>query len=378
VSDAVSRLVLGKDATHCFFATNALKIAGSGHAVPDWRIETACTNGEIMRYNPDFVSGLDDEEGKGLVVHEVFHCCNKHHSRRGNREPRRWNKACDLSANPVIRAAGFKLPKGGIFPGEGQYAHLPVGLSAEDYYARLSDDPAKSGADGGDDPGGCGGVEDPGDGSPADCRESDADWEVNVAQAHQVAKQRGSLPGGLEDMVQKALAPDVSVADCLWEFISRHARNDYSWAAPNRRFLSQGICLPGMQSDELGNVVCMVDGSGSCWDPRIIRRFADLLQGVLETFDCELTIIYHDIPVHAIEAWKSTDGPLTLNPRGGGGTSHLPAFRYIEDNHLEPTCVVALTDCETTFPPPSEYPTLWCCVGNPSARVPFGTLIHVE
>ena len=49
VSDAVSRLVLGKDAAHCFFATNALKIAGSGNAVPDWRIQTACTDGKIMR-----------------------------------------------------------------------------------------------------------------------------------------------------------------------------------------------------------------------------------------------------------------------------------------------------------------------------------------
>ena len=100
------------------------------------------------------------------------------------------------------------------------------------------------------------------------------------------------------------------MADYLWEFIFRHARNDFSWTAPNRRFLSQGLCLPGMQSEELGTVICRVDGSGSCWDPKIVVRFVQLLQGVLETFDCELTIIYHDIPVHAVETWKSSDGPL--------------------------------------------------------------------
>jgi predicted metal-dependent peptidase len=136
--------------------------------------------------------------------------------------------------------------------------------------------------------------------------------------------------------------------------------------------------ITGVQSDELGNAACMVDGSGSCWEPGILQRFAILLQGVLETFDCALTIIYHDIPVHAVETWKSTDGPLTLRPRGGGGTSHVPAFRLVGENHLDPACIVALTDCFTEFPAASDYPTLWCCVGNKSARVPFGSLVQVE
>jgi predicted metal-dependent peptidase len=377
VSAAISRLILGHNAAHCFFATLALKIAGGKNAVPDWNISTCCTDGRKLRYNPDFMAGLSPEEAEFVMAHEVLHCTNNHHVRRGARDLKLFNIAADLVINPILREAGIgKAPKGALFPGTGEYAGISVGLGTEETYARLLDQGGQEGSPGDQpDPGACGGVEDAGD--PAESRESEAEWEVAVAQAHQLAKQRGDLPGCLEELVQRALAPDTSVADYLWEFISRSARNDFSWMAPNRRFLSQGVCLPGMQSEELGNVVCMVDGSGSCWDPKIVQRFAELLQGVLETFDCELAIIYHDIPVHAVETWKSSDGPLVLTPRGGGGTSHVPAFEYIDRHHLDPTCAVALTDCYTTFPSAPDYPVLWACVGNPQARVPFGTVLNL-
>lgn len=139
-------------------------------------------------------------------------------------------------------------PRVALLPGAGQFGNIPQGVSTEETYVRLlevedDDDLA------GDDPGGCGGVEDAGD--PADCREVEAEWEVAVAQAQQIASQRGDLPGSLADLEQRALAPDTSVADYLWAFISRSARNDYSWCTPNRRFLGHGLCLPGMQSEDL-------------------------------------------------------------------------------------------------------------------------------
>lgn len=382
LSAALSRLILGHDAAHCFFATLALKIAGGDNAVADWGIPTCCTDGRNLRYNPEFVAGLSIEEAEFVLAHEVLHCTNNHHTRRGNRDLKLFNMAADLAINPILRDARIgRPPRGALFPGAGQFGSIPQGLSTEETYARLLEGAGEHDGEGGsgqpgDDPGGCGGVEDAGD--PANCREGEAEWEVAVAQAHQMAKERGNLPGCLADLVQRALAPDTSVADYMWEFISRQARNDYSWCTPNRRFLGQGLCLPGMQSEELGNVVCMVDGSGSCWEPNVIKRFAELLQGVLETFDCELTIIYHDIPVHAVETWKSTDGPLVLTPRGGGGTSHAPAFEYVEQRHLDPTCVVALTDCCTEYPSDPGYAVLWACVGNRQAQVPFGTLIHLD
>lgn len=374
VSAALSRLILGHDAAHCFFATLALRIAGGDNAIADWSIPTCCTDGRKLRYNPEFMAGLSTEEAEFVLAHEVLHCTNNHHTRRGNRDPKLFNIAADLAINPILRNARIgRPPTGALFPGAGQFADITAGLSTEETYARLLETGEDNGD--GDDPGGCGGVEDAGD--PAEVRESEAEWEVAVAQACQIAKGRGSLPGCLEDLVQRAQVPDTSVADYLWEFISRHARNDYSWVTPNRRFLGQGLCLPGMHSEELGTVVCMVDGSGSCWEPKVVNRFAELLQGVLETFDCELTIIYHDIPVHAVETWKSSDGPLVLTPRGGGGTSHVPAFEYV-DQRLSPTCVVALTDCWTEYPGEPGYPVLWACVGNRNALVPFGTLVHVE
>jgi hypothetical protein len=86
-----------------------------------------------------------------------------------------------------------------------------MGKSAEEYYALLPDE--SGGESEGEepnscpDPGGCGGVMDAGDGSPAACQEAEADAAVAVSQAERVARQRGELPGGIARLVEQVLEP---------------------------------------------------------------------------------------------------------------------------------------------------------------------------
>jgi predicted metal-dependent peptidase len=228
------------------------------------------------------------------------------------------------------------------------------------------------------DPGRCGGVRDPGDGSPASKSQSEAEWRVAVAQAHQVAKQRGNLPGGLARLVEEVLQPKVDWRDVLREFLSQHAKNDFSWSHPNRRLIHQGIYLPGLRSEELGEVVLAVDTSGSIGQKEL-SRFAAEAQGILESFDCSLVILYHDAEVLKVQRWRSGDGPLTLEPVGGGGTSHVCVFEHVERLPEQPVCVVCLTDIYTCFPDvPPAIPTLWAVVGSNTATPPFGLRVDVE
>lgn len=384
IAEARVRLVLGKDATACFFATLALRL------VPEvcWDMPTMATDGKSLRYNPDFVNGMKPEEVRGVVVHEVMHNALAHTARLRGRDPMTWNIACDLAINPIVAEAGYTLPKGGLMPGEGQHKKLVKGQSAEEYYDQLlrdkppeqdggGEEPGKEPGKPSPDPGKCGGVEMPGDGSEAACREAQADAEVAVAQAHQTAKMRGKMSAGLERLVQQALNPKVDWKQVLREFVSRHARSDYSWTPPNRRYIHQGIYLPGLRSEELGEVMIAVDTSGSIGDKEL-AVFGSEIQGILDGYDCTLTILYHDDAICGVQHWRSSDGPLVLEAKGGGGTSHVPVFDWIDKQGDSPACLVCLTDMCSSFPSVGpEYPVLWAAVGAGRATAPFGQLVEV-
>jgi predicted metal-dependent peptidase len=219
---------------------------------------------------------------------------------------------------------------------------------------------------------------DPGDGSPAACKEAEADAAVAVSQAERVAQQRGELPGGIARLVEQVLEPKVDWRETLREFVSRFARNDYSWAHPNRRFIHHGLYLPGLRSEELGDVVLAVDTSGSIGG-KVLARFASEAEGILQSYDCALTILYHDAQIQHVQTWRSTDGPLMLELKGGGGTDHHVVFEWVAEQGVDPACLVCLTDLESSFPEePPGYPVLWATVGAGATKAPFGVQVEIE
>jgi predicted metal-dependent peptidase len=377
ISQARTKLLLGKDAQSAFFATLALRLT----ARPDWQCETMATDGRSLIYQPGWVQSLPQDELKGVVAHEVMHNALTHPARRHHRDPMRWNIACDLAVNPLLIQAGFQLPSGRLMPGEGKYHQLAPGKSAEEYYGELQGDPLNPNGQSqepgqGQDPGKCGSVRDPGDESEADARQMEAEWHVAVAQAQQAAKQRGELPGGLARLVEEVLTPNIDWRDVLREFVSRHARNDYAWSPPNSRFIHAGLYLPGLRSEELGDVVLAVDTSGSIGEAEL-NRFAGEAQGILDAYECELTILYHDTEIQGVEQWTPADGPLVLSPKGGGGTDHRPVFDWLDQQGIAPSCLICLTDMDSLFPETAPaFPVLWAST-KPCSNPVFGLCVHV-
>jgi predicted metal-dependent peptidase len=374
-----ARLVLGRDAKSVFFATLLLRLRPE----TAWDLDTIATDGRVLRYHPPFVTGLSPDELAGVLVHEVMHCALTHPVRRGNRNAENWNVACDLAINPLLLQAGFVLPAGRLLPGEGRYAGLPPGKSAEEYYAGLPDPSGshQQEADAGSmptDPGGCGQVVDPKHGDPAAARQVESEWQVAVAEAQQTAATWGPLPSGIGRSVARVLSPSADWRRLLRDFVSLQARNDYSWLRPNRRLLAHGLYLPGLQSEELGDVILAVDTSGSI-DDQTLGLFASETNGVLAAFECTLTILYHDSRVQAVQKWRSSEGPLVLQPIGGGGTSHACVFEWIDQSGLEPACVICLTDLETEFPATvPSMPVLWAVAGAAGAHPPFGQVVALS
>jgi predicted metal-dependent peptidase len=205
-----------------------------------------------------------------------------------------------------------------------------------------------------------------------------------IAQAAHAAQSMGKVPAWMERLVEQVLNPEPDAYEVLRDFISKRVKSDQSWRRPNRRFMSQGLTMPERLSDQLGDVVVTMDCSGSV-DKETLDNFANCLTGIFEAFQCRVTILYHDIPVTNVQHWVPSDGPLKLYPAGGGGTSHIPVFDWINRQDTEDApVVVAFTDLYTNFPEkPPRLPVLWFVWGEEHSiykrpTPPFGQVVYIK
>ena len=101
------------------------------------------------------------------------------------------------------------------------------------------------------------------------------------------------------------------------------------------------------------------------------------LKDVIERRKAELNVIICDAEVHSVTKIMKDNDLKTLDLKGGGGTSSLPVFKYLEDK--DPDILVYLTDLYIDFPdeePP--YPVIWAVINNESGTAPWGETYHLN
>lgn len=92
---------------HLFFGTLLFRLG----ARPSNSLATMATDGVSLFYNSAFVDTLNAAELAGVLAHKVMHPALQHQTRRGDRNPARWNIACDYAINPLLVDAGLSLPE---------------------------------------------------------------------------------------------------------------------------------------------------------------------------------------------------------------------------------------------------------------------------
>lgn len=361
LSKAKTSLIL----SHPFIGTVALNMPMK----LDESVPTAATNGREVRYNPHFLGELTDEQVTFLVAHECFHPMLEHMYRLKGRQRMRWNKAADYVINQLLvdEKVGKFIPGGCL---DANLYRAGNGTS-EGIYDLLPDD----GNGEGDAPGGTGSdLEDPG-GSPAEQAQAQAEWKVKVAQAAQAAKMMGKLSANMQRFVDEVLQPKVVWQDVLRRFMQRAKTSTRSWARPNRRFLTQGLYLPSVSGEALGEIVVAVDCSGSI-SPRDINEFAAEIRAIHEdTKPTAVHVVYFDSKVCHVDHYAPDDA-LDIKPHGGGGTAFSPIFEFVSEAAITPVACVVLTDlyCDD-FGPAPDYPVLWVSHGQDKA--PWGEVVKV-
>ena len=122
VSDCVTELLRRQP----FFGSLVLRLP----LRPDATRETLATDGYEIRYSPRWVAETASHLIETAMARVVMACALKHHTRRGERDPERWQRASQLVTHALLRDAGFTLPPD---------AQAWEDLSVEQAYERLSE-----------------------------------------------------------------------------------------------------------------------------------------------------------------------------------------------------------------------------------------------
>ena len=131
VSDCVTALLRDQP----FFGSLALRLPIRADATR----ETLASDGKDIRYAPQWVADTDADHIKTALARVVLACALKHHTRRGGRDPERWQRASQLVTHGLLRDAGFVHCR--------PSAEAWDGFSAEQAYDRLpepSDDAVRT------------------------------------------------------------------------------------------------------------------------------------------------------------------------------------------------------------------------------------------
>jgi predicted metal-dependent peptidase len=337
----------------------------------DEEVDTMATDGKHIYYNPEFVKTMSDPELVGVMVHEVLHCALAHHARAGDRDPMRWNIACDYAINSVIKEANFVLPADHL---DDPAYHK---MSAEEIYSKLPKDIGGDGSVNGNNKWNIGGVK-PGSTSKEDIDKEVQTWKNAVAEAANAARMQGKLSKDLDRLVDTLLESKLPWQDLLARFVKAVTKHDFNWARPNKAYMVNfGLYLPTLHSETCGSIALAVDTSGSIGDKEL-AEFAAELNGILDQVRPEkVTVIYCDYSVRHVEVFTPDQYPVKLNAVGGGGTSFEPVFNYVNAELDDIQCLIYLTDMEGSFPKEEPaYPTMW--VSNSKKHdAPFGQVVRM-
>ena len=401
---------------HPFFGNTAMKLK----LIEDSSISTMCTDGKVIKYNPEFVEENIMAHNVGVLAHEVMHVTNGHPLRRGKKDHKLFNVACDYAINPILVDGGFVLPEGALL----DLAYH--GMSAEEIYSLLLDEYEQDEGDSGGDGEGEGETTDDtgegdgdgdGDGESGESGDSLADWvqdkfgdqagefedqknadgsdlsesevreqledlTVSNAQSEMRSKSQGKGGSGFGSELKGATASAVAWDDVLLPLCQDALSDEQTYNRPNRRFIAEDMYMPSYDKSDIRCAVIGRDSSGSVSD-RGLRLFNGGLTRIFEEvgFDKIYVVDFTDSVERVVEYDRGDT--FDMEDRFYGGTHFASVTDWIEEEGINPSMLIYMTDGLGRAPLEPDYPVVWClpenCIDDYTLRYSgidqYGTLI---
>jgi predicted metal-dependent peptidase len=375
--------------------------------VLDPKIPTACTDGQVLRCNPEYVTTLRTDTvapiywAISVVEHETWHAMlghckdwTKEMDAEGDLYDRVLaNVAQDYAINYIIEQSGRKVhptwmnglsdPNRGRFDGK-PWTETYLALKKDRKGGKPTpqpqckveaqpDAPAAPGS-GETAPGKLSLTPSSGPGDPT--AKPHNNWDEIVQEATEFAKGRGKLPGGIEEFAKKVAHRQIDWRPVLARYMSRMKMGDYSFRRPNRTYIGTGLIMPVCRS-WTAEPLLILDTSGSVW--RQVPKFIAHVYDIGKTARVPLWVVATDTKVYDPFLLKRPDDYKRYKVRGGGGTNFVPVFEWLR-KRKKPDLVIFFTDGDATYPDwKPGFPVVWCVLdGARRGRcVPFGDQLNL-
>lgn len=389
-------------------------------------------------WNPKFVAALPVLHVKGLLKHEAYHLIFEHTTTRRRDPHTTWNYCTDWAINSIIEKR--ELPECGLYPGDAFpaltddqrekmgpknverhermsafQASLPIGLSADQYFGMVNDDP-DAGKDIEDANKGMslqdlvdaiknGDIKFDKDGNPTDADgnpiavgsggsggEGHEGWDSLSKDDREFLK--GKMKKILEDATKKADSSNgwgsvgAETRGAIREMISREVdwKKVLKTAVGNKKRAGRTGTIkrlsrkypgvhPGTQRDYTSSWAIYVDQSGSVGDTELALAFGELTSLAKRT---SFHIHYFDTEVDIENAFQWQKGQRIQAKRTRcGGTCFKAPTAHANENTKTFDGAIYITDGMAPKPQPSRLRRVWVIVpgGKLAFELPKGDVL---
>lgn len=307
---------------------------------PSNAIPTLATDGIKVLYNPDYLEQQGYVQTRSDILHELGHIILDHVYRVGNRDKKKWNIAADYAVNPIIKDAGFPL-------GDLIYSPQYLGMSVEEIYEELPDDPNEDGFDD---------LLAPSLDSEDQFKKDQIIREgVLVAMNH--SEGFGSIPGNLQQQLRDLLQPKVDWVTILQNMVFDRVAVDYDYTKFNRRYFPD-VYLPSLGGFGMAKLTVAIDVSFSVIrdaHAKIFQQFISEVENIRTALNPEETeIITFDSEIQDVITLDQYEDIHDISFTVGGGTDLFPIFRRYK-TQAAPELLIVFTDHECTPIPEDMY-----------------------
>lgn len=333
--------------------------------------------------NPGWLAEADVRAIAAELAHVVWHLLHAHADRARDMRvdattAEHWHQAADAALVQTLAVDGL-VPSDFSTPDR---LALPLGLSAEEYYAMLSGLPVTEVGGDPEEPTtqGCGSGA---DGVPRAHELPDA-ADMGAVDYHDARHIRERVAIDYREHIstygnqsrdalrwaKQILEPKIAWQPLLSGAVRRAAgwangHTDYTYSKRSRRqFASPNVVLPGTRRP-LPTVAMVIDTSGSVDDTLLGQALGEVdgaLRG-LGVADSEVTVLACDASVHTVARIRQASRtPLA----GGGGTDMREGIAVASATRPRPDLIVILTDGYTPWPatPPPGSAVICAILGR--------------
>jgi len=313
------------------------------------------TNGIAIFIDGAKIGHLSDSQLKYTYAHTLLHILLKHPFRMKDRERGTWNRSSDIVINLLLN----DFERIGERPDDEVFLEKFRDKSVEEVYHALYDEKKEHEGT-------------PDDENPqeqksdlieneGDTKAAEEEIDAIIVQALGAAQKQGNIPASFLEVVHEVIRPKIDLATLLHTYFTESFFDKKSdFLHPNRRFIHQGLYLPGYVQESNRLVLTIALDRSMSIDQQTFSKFLGIIDGILRvSTDFEVTVIPFDEQVDRdkIVTYEALDiRPDISFEKGNGGTDIQALLRYIKGTLELHTTLIVLSDgfFKMEEPPPLQ------------------------